>query len=206
MKTNIQRAFLAIAAAVLVAGTCTEASARRVYRDRGFYLGTTFAGSVIGVDNAPGSTLMIEEDGGAIDFKVGYSFNPVFSLELSLAGARHDTSDPAVDAELAAVKLFAHYRFRPTHQMRPYLKGGLGGYTLRVEKGPASAEVSGGGLAFGGGLDYFFSQHFSLGLDYTFSVIEYDNAKLRFENISATAAIDENGAQSALGLAFTFYF
>jgi opacity protein-like surface antigen len=206
MKTIIKRIFLAGMATVIIAVGSTDASARRVYRDHGFYAGIAFAGSFIDVNNEAGSTLSVTQDGNAVDLRVGYSFNPVFSLELALAGARHDTSDPAIDVEFSAVKLFGVYRFRPSHQMRPYLKGGLGGYSLRMEDPPASAEATGGGLAFGGGLDYFFSRHFSLGLDYTFNLIEYDAAKLNFENISVSTQIDENGAQSALGLTFSFYF
>jgi opacity protein-like surface antigen len=191
---------------VLTTFVVSDASARRIYRDRGFYLGTTFAGSFVDADNQPGDPLVINEDGGSLELRAGYSFNPVFSIELSIAGARHETSDPNIDMEFAAARLFAHYRFRATHQLRPYLKGGLGGYTLRLEEPGLAAEVTGGGLAFGGGLDYFFNRHFSLGLDYMFNIIEYDDAKVTFEGLSVSAGIDEDGAQSSLGLAFSFYF
>lgn len=204
--TTTRKAILMTAAALLTTMVGSDALAKRIYRDRGFYLGATFAGSFVDADNQPGTPLRIKEDGGSVELRAGYSFNPVFSLELSIAGARHDTSDPAIDMNFGAVRLFAHYRFRATRQLRPYLKGGLGGYTLRLEEPGLAAEVTGGGLAFGGGVDYFFSRHFSLGLDYGFNLIEYDDAKVTFEGLSVSAGIDEDGAQSSLGLAFSFYF
>lgn len=206
MKTIARNTLLACITALGIVSAAADASARRVNRDHGFYLGVALAGSFVGVDNEPGSLVSVDKDGNALDFKAGYSFNPVFSLELALTGARHNTSDPAIDVTFAALKLFGVYHFRPNQAMRPYLKGGLGGYSLRMEDATSSAEATGGGLAFGGGLDYFFSRHFSMGLDYTLNLIEYDDAKVNFQNLSVSTEIDEDGAQSALGLVFSFYF
>jgi opacity protein-like surface antigen len=192
----------------LLALFASDSSARRKrdYRDGGFYAGVQFLSSTLDVDNEPGSALFIDEDGGGIEFKFGYSFNPVFSLELSLAGANHDTSNPAIDAEFGTLRVFGHYRFRPRHPLRPYVKAGLGGYTVRLEEQSTTVEITGSGVAFGGGLDYFFSRHFSLGIDYVLNVIEYDKAELMVNTLSVSTEIEEDGVQSTLGLALAFYF
>jgi hypothetical protein len=66
--------------------------------------------------------------------------------------------------------------------------------------------VEGGGVTFGGGFDYFFSSHFSLGLDFIHNVIQYDQFTVSAGDFSVGWDIDEDGAMSSLGLAFTYHF
>jgi opacity protein-like surface antigen len=184
----------------------TSARKKRAYHDGGFYAGVQFLSSAIDVDNEPGSLLFVDEEGGGVELKLGYGFNPVFSLELSLAGANHDTSSPAIDMEFGAVRLFGHYRFRPGNPLRPYAKAGIGSYVVRLEEQSTTVKINGSGVAFGGGLDYFFSRHFSLGVDFVLNVIEYDEAELKVDTLSVSTEIEEDGAQSSLGFAVSFYF
>ena len=101
-------------------------------RARGFYLGLKFIGSSLHVDDDGDNSFFVKDDGGGVQLHAGYSFNRVFSLELSLGGANHETSVQAIDANFGLVQLFAHYRFRPGRAFRPYIKGGFGGYTLEL--------------------------------------------------------------------------
>jgi opacity protein-like surface antigen len=173
---------------------------------KGFYLGLRFIGSSLHVDETGDDVFFVKDDGGGAELLFGYGFNDVFSLELSLGGANHDTSDPRISADFGFFNIFAQYRFAPGRSFRPYIKGGLGGYVLDLKEDTISASVSGGGLAFGGGFDYFFTRHFSIGADFTHKIINYDQAELRLGDSTFGTAIDEEGAQSSLGLAFAYHF
>ena len=120
--------------------------------------------------------------------------------------AATDTSNPAVDARFGMVQLFAHYRFSPGNAFRPYIKGGLGGYGLVLEAGSADVRIEGGGIPIGGGFDYFFSSHFSLGVDFTHNIIQYDKVTFNLQGVGVGFDIDEEGSMSSLGLALAYYF
>jgi hypothetical protein len=199
---------LILATAFLSAITMAlPASAQVEDRDRGFYLGLKFIGSSLHVDDDGESVFFIKDDGSGVQLHAGYSFNRVFSLEISLGGANHETSVQSIDANFALVQIFAHYRFRPGKAFRPYVKGGFGGYGLKVSDNTASVRVEGGGVPIGGGFDYFFSKHFSLGVDYTHNIINYNKLEIDLgEGATAGFELDEDGAMTSLGLALAFYF
>ena len=176
-------------------------------RARGFYLGLKFIGSSLHVDDDGDNSFFVKDDGGGVQLHAGYSFNRVFSLELPLGGANHETSVQAIDANFGLVQLFAHYRFRPGRAFRPYIKGGFGGYTLELSDNKASVRVEGGGIPIGGGFDYFFSKHFSLGVDFTHNIINYNKLEIDLgDGATAGFDMDEEGAMTSLGLALAFYF
>ena len=205
-----------LASVVMILGVCLACSAGSVRADeqekpkinggKGFYLGLRFIGSSLHVDETADDLFFVKDDGGGVEFLAGYGFNDVFSLELSLGGANHDTSDPRISANFGFFQLFALYRFAPGRSFRPYIKGGLGGYGLELQEDNITATVSGGGLAFGGGFDYFFSRHFSIGVDFTHNIIEYNKAELKFGGANFGTEIDEEGAMSSLGLALAYHF
>jgi len=184
----------------------TVASAEAIEDDKGFYLGLKFAGSSLHIEDDPDAEFFIKDDGGGVQLDIGYRFNPAFMLELSVGGAEHETSDQAIDARFEIVQILGYYRFSPQSAFRPYLKGGFSGNSLHIDVGSASWRVSGGGVALGGGFKYFFSPHFSLGLDLTHSVIQYDNAEVGIEDFTYEWEIDESGAATALALQFGYSF
>lgn len=173
---------------------------------KGFYLGIRFIGSSLHVDETDEDVFFVKDDGGGVQFQTGYRFNRVFSLKLSFVGASHDTSDPKISAGFGLFQLFALYRFAPENPFRPYIKGGIGGYGLTLESGDLEAKAQGGGVAFGGGFDYFFSRHFSIGVDFTHNIIEYNEVEFKFGATTIGSEIDEEGAMSSLGLGLTYYF
>jgi opacity protein-like surface antigen len=183
-----------------------EEEAKSVAPDDAFYLGLRFLGSSLHVDETTEDVFFIEDDGGGFEFHAGYQFNKVFAIELSLGGAGYDTSDPNIDARFGFIELLALYRFAPSHPFRPYIKGGLGGCGLRLEYGDASATANGGLLVLGGGFDYFFTRHFSLGLDLTHNIVEYNEVEFRLGESAFSDEIDEEGAMTSLGLSFAYYF
>lgn len=209
--TNIARLMIgaAIAGLVLIGTVLPAASqgeGRALTPVKGFYLGMRFIGSSLHVDESANDFFFVEDDGGGVEFHGGYQFNDVFALELSLGAANHDTSDPRIDAGFGFFQVFALYRFAPAQPFRPYIKGGLGGYGLRLEEGDAEATINGGGLALGAGFDYFFSRHFSLGVDFTHNIINYTEAEFRLGAAEVSTEIDEDGAMTSLGLSLAYYF
>jgi len=198
-------ALITIFAGALVAATAHSAFSQAAGRDRGAYLGIRFMGSSLHLDNDD-ADFFVKDDGGGFTLLGGYSFNEVFSLELDLAGVRHDTSNPAIDARLAAATIFAHYRFAPGNDFRPYIKGGVGGYTLELDAGDADVRIEGGGVPIGGGFDYFFSPHFSLGADFTHNIIKYEKLHVDLGAVDVAFDVDEEGSMSSVGLSLTYYF
>jgi len=183
-----------------------EEDAGEAESGRGFLLGLRMYGSSLHVDDQVDDTFFIKDEGGGIHLEFGYNFTPGFSLELSLGGSTHETSDPKIDATLGMIQIFAKYHFVTGNDFRPYIKGGLGGYELRLEEGDVNASINGGGLAFGGGFDYFFTPHFSLGMDLTHNVINYEEFNFEAGGFSVGMQIDEEGAMTSLGLNVTFHF
>lgn len=197
----------AMAVVTMATSAAGPAAAHEVTRERGFYLGARFAGSSLEVHDRGDQTFRIRDDGGGLFLLAGYSFNAVFSLELALGGVGHETSVPAIDATVGTMQLFLHYRFMPGHALRPYVKGGLGGYGLELAAGDASARIEGGGVPLGGGFDYFFSNHFSLGLDLTYHIINYNTLVFDLgDGATVGFDMDEDGALTTLGLTVTGYF
>lgn len=195
---------------LLLASSAAEAvryqrSAER-YDDSAFYLGARMVGSTLHGNATPDSSFSIAEDGGGLQFFLGYRFDTGFSLQLDLSGAAHETSDPDIDAGVVALQFFVQYRFARGHWFRPYLKGGFGGYGLGVSDGNARATISGGGVAFGGGFDFFLNRHFSLGLDLTHNIIDYNKIEVELGGATYGLDIDDEGSNTTVGLAATVYF
>jgi hypothetical protein len=200
MKTH-----LAIATIAAIMAISATAGAHEITREKGFYLGLRLSTSNLHTDDET-QDFFVKPDGGAFVLLAGYSLNRVFSLELDIIGAGHQTSDPNIDASFAGFELFAHYRWRPGRNFRPYIKGGLGVYGVTLRDSSNRVSVGGGGVPLGGGFDYFFTNHFSLGIDLTHHIIGYSQAEIDLGGNTVGFDIDENGAQTALGLAFNFYF
>jgi len=200
-------AALVLIAIAVLAATAAPAAADEVTREKGFYLGVKFVGSTLQVDDDGDQTFFIKDDGGGLLLLAGYSFNRVFSLELAFGGANHETSIQEIDANIVTLQLFFHYRFRPGHAFRPYVKGGFGAYGLVLEDNTARVTIDGGGIPIGGGFDYFFSNYFSVGVDLTHSIINYDTISIDLgEGATQGFDMDEAGAMTTFGLAITGYF
>lgn len=196
-------AFAAAAAAISLAAG--PASAHEITREKGFYLGLRLSSSNLHTDDET-QDFRVDQNGGGLVLLAGYSFNRVFSLEFDIVGAGHQTTAPDIDARFGGFELFAHYRWRPGNAFRPYVKGGLGAYGIALDAGGESVSATGGGVPLGGGFDYFFTNHFSLGVDLTHRIIEYDQVTVDLGEATVGFDIDEDGAQTALSLAFDFWF
>lgn len=173
--------------------------------ESGVCLGLTLAGASLHSD-ATSDAFHVMDHGEALQLSVGYRFNPIFTLELAIGGSKHDTSDPSIDAGIASVQIFGYYRFLPEKSFRPYLKGGIAGYSLVLDSGSADLRINGGGIAFGGGVRAFLSPVFSIGADLTHNMIKYDDARLSLGDLSFQSSIEEHGRLTTLGLTFGLSF
>jgi len=197
---------LSVISVGMLVGVAT-ATAQTAPRDRGFYTGMRFQGTHLSGISSEDGTFRVKEDGAGAQLYLGYSFNPVFSMELDLGGATHETSDPAIDVDMGSIQLLMHYRFRPGHGFRPFVKGGLAGYSLAFRNTPGNIRLEGGGVPVGVGFDYFFTRHFSIGLDASHNIIKYENAVADIGGASSVSVdIDAEGSMTALGMNVAFYF
>jgi hypothetical protein len=192
-----------IGLALLIAPGVAQAGAPE--DPKGFFLGLKLGGAGLHADESS-NDFFVKDDGGGLQLDLGYRFNPVFMLELVIGGSTHETSDPTIEARTAAIQLFAHHRFLADRPFRPYLKGGFGGYALRLESDAAAAQFNGGGIAIGGGFRFFFSSHFSLGVDLTHNMIRYEEAQLSLGEFGYQTDIDEYGSLTTLGVMFGYSF
>ena len=150
---------LATIAILLAAGTSHADT-------RGLSCGLRFHSSQLGsleraADDVPQS-VFIDETGGGGGLWLGWGFDDSFSLRLSVDGAAHETTDPAIEVGYGSVTLEALYLFRNPDHLRPFVVGGIGGFGLLSRDDQYDYGTAGGGLVTGGGLYYFFGETFAL--------------------------------------------
>ena len=208
IQQKLQRSVLA-AVAVLVL-TAASASAHEINRASGFYFGASVMGTGLDANATHEQDFAINDGGGGLGLRIGWLFNPKFSLELALAAQAHETSDANIVAGLGSFDILAYYHFRGDQHLRPYVKGGFGGYGLgfgEEEESEANLpRIQGAGLVFGGGIEYFLGDHFSLGADFTHHIINYERKELDLgDGLIQGNELDETGSASSIGLFFTVY-
>ncbi len=181
-------------------------SAKFVEDKSGIYLGLKFVGSSLHAEDKAEGEFFIKDDGGGVQFDLGYRFNRAFALEFCIGTSTHETSVQEIDANIYSVWLLGYYRFAPTHAFRPFIKFGMGGHGLQVVYGDATARIEGGGVAIGTGFNYFFNAHFALGLDLTTNIIKYDTATIALGEQAHSFEIDEEGSLTTLGLSLSYGF
>jgi hypothetical protein len=180
-----------------------------------FIVGLDFFSSHIGADDPTSETspeaVFVEEvgQGGALTF--GYLITPTFLLRLYLSGAEHDATDPDFDFRFSGGTFEGAYLFRPGRPLRPYLFGGLGGFTVKAEQDALEYETTGPGMVLGAGLYYFLSAHFAMHFSVRGEFINWDKAKARLtlpngSAIETETPIEESGGAAKIGLGIAFRF
>ncbi len=182
---------------------------------RGFSLAAMLQSTHIGSederdDGSPGS-VFIGEQGVGVVVALGYGFTPAFATRLVLSGASHETSDPDIDVQFGAGTLEAVYLFRAGAPFRPYLFGGVGGYSLESQEDAFHFETTGPGVTLGGGLLYFVSEHVGLDAALHLDFINWEKQTAEIEGPSGSTVvvetpIEEEGsaARFAFGLGWWF--
>lgn len=153
-----------------------------------------------------GSNEKVSDVGGGLALTLGYDFNPVFGLQMELSGNGYSSLAPGLDAGIGSLALLMQYRFLPGHFARPYLRAGLGGYTLEFSDALGNVTASGGGVPLGAGVEFAIARHVSLGVDVTYHIIGYEEVTLESSGVGLTYDIDADGSQINFSLVALFYF
>jgi opacity protein-like surface antigen len=148
----------------------------------------------------------VSDVGGGLALTFGYDFNPVFGLQLEFGGNGYSSLAPGLDAGIGSLALMMQYRFLPGHFARPYLRAGLGGYTLEFKDEFGDVTASGGGVPLGAGVEFVVARHVSLGVDVTYHIIGYEEVTLESSGVGLTYDIDADGSQINFSLVALFYF
>ncbi|MBD3161258.1 MAG: outer membrane beta-barrel protein [Candidatus Latescibacteria bacterium] len=191
------------------------AGAGRTEREAGFFLGLGIHASLIGAEDPPpgdeGAGLYFDEAGPGLSIGLGYAFTPGFALKLAVAGARHETNQPSIEAAVSTAVLEAQVRLAPREPACPYLIGGLGGAAIRVDTGGYDSEVSGGVAVLGAGMLLDLTANLHLDLSARLDLINWDTVKVIREapggaEVRLEAPVDDSGSAAKLeaGLVWRF--
>jgi len=204
--TSSRKHILNVALSLSILFISLNADAAENPIDHGFYTGLQVGGARSNLESGPKLDAIIKEDGGRLSLMAGWAFNEVFSLEWHISAMGFETIDPNIDVVIAGSHLYSVYRFRPGSHFRPHVKGGLGGTQMKFRANGLDPRIEGSSASFGGGFSYLITAYFSMGLEYTFHVIEYNRLTVPIGDGSLSVEIDEQGTAGALGLSFGFYF
>jgi hypothetical protein len=147
-------------------------------------------GSVFVGENAPGGT-----------FTIAYGFTPTFPLRLSVSGAEHETTDPDIEVQFGSLTLEGGYIFRPGHEVRPYLFGGVGAFSLSSEENEYDFETTGPGGVIGGGLYSILAQHFVFDAALRFDLVSWEKQTARRKLPDGSTQIIETPVDEAASAA-----
>jgi len=147
------------------------------------------------------------ESGGGFSGQVGWGFNRLFTLLADASGASMGPSDDRF--VLVHFDLLGRFNFtNPSRAWVPFVEGGvsarIAGQDNSVvigDSGPQTVnlEISGGGLTFGGGIQYYVAPAWALGANLRWTVGEFSTVK--FNNVSVGGfELDATTTRLILGL------
>ena len=172
-------------------------------------VGFDFVASHIG-DSDDADEIVLDNSAGGGGLHAGYLITPSFMLRLGGAVAEHNTNVADVTIRFGGGTLDAVYLFRPGTTFRPYIFGGVGGYQAESQVADLIFDVSGPGLAFGGGAHLQLGRHFTLHGSLRLESINWEEATVTYDRpgglAQIAAPIDESGWASKLALGVGAWF
>ncbi|MDO9695468.1 MAG: outer membrane beta-barrel protein [Candidatus Latescibacteria bacterium] len=206
---NARRTLRHLSAIVLL--TCLAAAAPAVAADwegGRWLLGFDIVSSTVGA-NEDANDLFIEETAPGAGMQIGYLFTPNFQLRLFVAAAEHETSDPDVKILFGGGTLDAVYLFRAGQKVRPYVFGGLGGFSLESQQADLLYEAEGPGMALGGGVHVMLGRKVSLHGALRYEAINWDKVTATYDgpggSASVTVPVDEEGTAGKVLVGIVFW-
>jgi len=186
----------ALAAALILAAVPARADTDGVAFGIGIHANNV--GAEDPAEDSPPSSVFVEEAGGGVNLWFGYGLTPSFALRLLAAGASHETTDPDVEVAWGGVTLEATYLFRDPQPWRPYLVGGLGGFSTRSRQDDLDFEATGPGIVIGGGILRSFGETWAVDLALRAQFVNWEEATATFtfaDGSSATVQrpVEEDG-------------
>ena len=203
----MHRPSIAICAALLAASLSSSSAAAQgaplpASSTKGVFLGFHLNGSAISGDDLTEDT----ETGGGLALQLGYGFTPKLALLLDVTGAALDFDGDEVG--FAHVDLLLRYAFTsPTRRLVPFVEGGLTGRGLAQDDADLGTGVAGdvsltgGGVSFGGGLQYYATPKVALGVGLKWTVGEFDRVKV--DNVTVEGFdIDATSTRFNIGISW----
>ncbi len=156
-------------------------------RARGFFVGVSSEGNGVVLDNND------EADSGAgFGVTIGYGFTPKLALYGQLSGGSVEDADGGYGVGHFDLGLRVHFR-APANTVVPFVQAGLSGRALTRDIYGDNLELSGVGVAFGGGINAHFNPALAFTTGVTWSVGNIGNAKVNGSAVS----FDPYGVTSA---------
>lgn len=118
--------------------------------------------------NRFGGTLK-EGSGGFLS--LGYGFDNHFSLWLTALGMEHPRLPNGAVTNFLGGEINLQYKPLTETRLQPYGKVGIGIYAMAEQDADTAFVAS--GFAASLGLDFFFSRHFGLGVEFQFKELDY---------------------------------
>lgn len=185
--TTTRVALSAALMALLITAIPSIAQAQDKSRSRGFFIGASLDGNGVSFEDAGDA-----ESGAGFGITFGYGFTPKLALYGQWTGASIDSVDGDYGLGHFDLGLRVHFR-APAKTVVPYVQAGLSGRALRQDLGFDTIEASGGGFAFGGGIDAHFNPALAFNAGVTWSVGNLSKFKLN----GATVPVDSFGMTTA---------
>jgi hypothetical protein len=171
MKT-IRLALYVTMAALFVAASPATAHAQDKSRSQGFFVGGSYEGNGITVDDAEST-----ESGSGFGVTFGYGFTRYLALYGQFSGASIESEDG--DYGLGHFDIGTRVHFRaPAKTVVPFIQAGLSSRTLRQDFGPEEVEASGFGFAVGGGINAHFKPALAFTAGATWSIGDIGDFKV----------------------------
>jgi hypothetical protein len=152
----------------------------------------------------------IETNAGGGGMQVGYLVSPSFMVRMWAGAADHETSDPDVTIRFGGGSFDAVYLFRPGTTFRPYVFGGVGGYMAESQQDDLTYDVSGPGIAFGGGAHLQLANHWTLHGSLRLESINWDTATVTYDgpdgDVQIESPIDDSGWASRVSVGIAAWF
>ena len=202
MLSNHKR--LSIATLLLSAVfAASQAEAQRVADIKGFHIGGGLNATSIKLDETEFSDDE-RENGYGLNINAGYNFTNMFGVTLALTAASIDDQGTD-DYTLAHVDLGGRVSFPGRSALVPYLELALVGVSGKYDdESPTSGEVEfeGGGIGFGGGLNWFFGRKTALDLNFRYTVGEFDEVEINEREVDVGDGLGFNTTRLNLGISF----
>jgi Outer membrane protein beta-barrel domain len=208
--------------AITLGLACLVVTDETALAEQGFYLGlnvpyTTMEGDFDGSSVLIGSTDIIAlprvKGGIGLGMTAGFGIGKSAALELDVSQTNHNLNwiGSHGDAALRTFGLFFKYNFLVDQPGQPFLTYGILYNQLIIKDGSidisnniGDATLTGWGMDFGVGYDYFFNARYSIGGTLLYQYVEYSHA----DGVNESGKIDNNvngsGLAVILGAAYHF--
>lgn len=182
---------------------------------QGFFIVVEGHRSHIGADDPPAApppnAVYVDKVGGGGALHLGYGITPTFALRLVMAGSQHETSRDDIEVRLTSATLEAVHHFQPGRPLRPFVFGGLGGFSIESQDDVFDYKTEGGGLSFGAGLDYFVGPDFAVTFGVRGEAINWDRTTATLtlpdgSRVTAERPIEDSGGAIKLSIGVGYWF